>query len=78
MEHVNVLLQLSYCSNRQLWEVKGIVFNSHMEDMTKILEQDPDIDLHLVLLWSVPIHFIVMVIVIKTICNLTFHLFRGV
>lgn len=59
------LLQLFYCLNGQLWEGKGIVFNSHMESMTKILEQDTDTDLHLVLLWSFPIYFIVRVIVKK-------------
>lgn len=47
-----------------------------MESMTKVLEQELDIDLHLVLLWSAPIHFIVMVTVIKTIYNLTFYLIR--
>lgn len=78
VEHVYVLLQLSYYSNRQLWEWKGIFFNSHMEGMTKVLERDPDIDLRLLLLWSVLIHFIVIVIVIKTIYNLTFHLIWGV
>lgn len=78
VEHVYVLLELYYYSNRQLWEGKGIFFNSHMEGMTKILEHDPDTDLHLLLFWSVPIHFTVMVIVIKTIYNLTFHLIRGV
>lgn len=76
VEHVYVLLQLSYCSTRQEWEGKQIVFNSYMESMTKVLEQELDIDLHLVLLWSILIHFIVMVTVIKTIYNLTFHLIR--